>query len=88
MTKLEPQKLITKKTIKSKTSDNIYTVWVFDNCVACTCPAGGKRQLCKHIIEIVHENLEQIKEVLKIKITLGNYFLIRSKLWKDANGLI
>jgi len=62
MTKLEPQKLITKKTIKSKTSDNIYTVWVFDNCVACTCPAGGKKQLCKHIIEIVHENLEQIKE--------------------------
>lgn len=53
--------LIIEKQIKSKSSNNIYTVFVFENAIACTCPAGGKKQLCKHMISVVHEHLEKIK---------------------------
>lgn len=59
---LEPRDLIVHETIKSKTSNNEYDVYIFDNCIACTCPAGGKRQLCKHLISTIHKNLELIKQ--------------------------
>lgn len=58
--KLEPETLITHKTVQSKSSNNEYEVFIFNNCVACTCPAGGKKQLCKHLIAAIHENLELI----------------------------
>lgn len=60
MEKLLPGELIVKETIKSKTSNNEYEVFIFDNCIACTCPAGGKKQLCKHLISVIHSNLELI----------------------------
>lgn len=54
--------VIVEKKVKSKTSDNIYSVFVFENAIACTCPAGGKKQICKHMINVVHEHLEDIRE--------------------------
>ena len=59
---MEPKNLIVHETIKSKTSNNEYDVYIFDNCIACTCPAGGKKQLCKHLISTVHKNFELIKQ--------------------------
>lgn len=55
--------IIIEKQIKSKTSDNIYSVFIFENAIACTCPAGGKKQICKHMINVAHDNLDYIKEV-------------------------
>ena len=55
---MRPSNIILEKQIKSKTSDNVYTVVIFDNAIACTCPAGGKKQICKHMVSVVHENLE------------------------------
>lgn len=60
--KIIPGNLLLNETIKSKTSNNIYEIFFFDNCVACTCPAGGRRTLCKHIIQVFHDNFELIKE--------------------------
>ena len=59
---MQPSNIILETQIKSKTSDNVYTVVIFDNAIACTCPAGGKKQICKHMVSVVHENLEYIKE--------------------------
>lgn len=59
---MQPGKLIIKENIKSKTSNNEYEVYIFDNCIACTCPAGGKKQLCKHLISVIHKNLELIQK--------------------------
>lgn len=60
--KLIPENLILQKQIESTSSDNVYDVLFFANCVACTCPAGGRKQLCKHIINTFEENFESIKE--------------------------
>lgn len=60
---LEPKNLIVHEILKSKTSNNEYDVFIFDNCIACTCPAGGKKQLCKHLISTIHKNLEVINNV-------------------------
>lgn len=60
--KLIPETLILQKQIESTSSNNIYDVLFFTNCVACTCPAGGRKQLCKHIINTFEENFESIKE--------------------------
>lgn len=57
---MEPESLIVHENIKSKTSNNEYDVFIFENCIACTCPAGGKKQLCKHLISTIHKNLEII----------------------------
>lgn len=61
-TKIIPGETIVREQIKSSSSNNIYTVTIYDNCVSCTCPAGGKRMLCKHVIEVVHRNFEKIKK--------------------------
>lgn len=60
--KIVPNKLIIQEQVKSKTSGNVYTVGFYDNCVFCTCPAGGKKQLCKHIIALTHKHFEVLKE--------------------------
>ncbi len=54
--------IILEKQIKSKTSGNIYSVFVYENAIACTCPAGGKKQICKHMINVVYDNLDYIKD--------------------------
>ena len=56
--KLIPETLILQKQIESTSSDNVYDVLIFTNCVACTCPAGGRKQLCKHIITTFEENID------------------------------
>ena len=60
---IEPKNLIIHETVKSKTSNNEYEIFIFDNCITCTCPAGGKKQLCKHLISTIHKNLEIINNV-------------------------
>lgn len=47
---------------KSSSSKNVYTTILFKDCLACTCPAGGRKMFCKHMVNIVHKNLELIKE--------------------------
>lgn len=60
--KLIPETLILQKQIESTSSNNVYDVLFFTNCVACTCPAGGRKQLCKHIINTFEDNFEIINE--------------------------
>ncbi len=60
--KLIPEVLILQKQIESTSSDNVYDVLFFTNCVACTCPAGGRKQLCKHIITTLKDNFELIDD--------------------------
>ena len=62
MNKIIPGGILAQEEVKSSSSDNIYTVILFENCIACTCPAGGRKTFCKHMIEIVYNHLEKIKE--------------------------
>lgn len=55
--------ILAQEEVKSSSSDNVYTVTLFDNCISCTCPAGGRKTFCKHMTSIVHKNLETIKQV-------------------------
>lgn len=59
---MQPGNLIIEKKVKSKTSNNEYLILIYDNCLVCTCPAGGKRQLCKHLISTIYENLEILQQ--------------------------
>lgn len=61
MTKIIPGEKIAEETVKSSSSDNVYTVTLYDNCISCTCPAGGRKTLCKHMVGIIHHNLEVLK---------------------------
>ena len=45
----------------SSSSDNIYTTVLFDDCISCNCPAGGRKSFCKHMVSIIHKNFELIK---------------------------
>ena len=56
-----PKNILFEETIKSKTSDNAYSIIFFEKYVVCTCPAGGKKTLCKHIIKCFHDNFELVK---------------------------
>lgn len=56
-----PGTILFEETIKSKTSNNAYSIIFFEKHVACTCPAGGKKMLCKHIISCFHQNFELVK---------------------------
>ena len=62
MGKIIPGEILAQEEIKSSSSDNVYTVILFENCIACTCPAGGRKTFCKHMVEVVYNYLEQIKE--------------------------
>lgn len=60
--KLTPNTLIKKEEIKSSSSDNIYEVNLYDNCISCNCPAGGKKSLCKHMVKVLHDNIEILQQ--------------------------
>ena len=47
----------------SSSSSNVYTTVLFDDCISCNCPAGGRKSFCKHMVAIIHKNLELIKSV-------------------------
>ena len=47
----------------SSSSSNVYTTVLFKDCISCNCPAGGRKSFCKHMVSIVHKNLELIKSV-------------------------
>ena len=57
---ITPENIIDKKEFKSSSSDNIYTTILYDNCFACTCPAGGRRTMCKHIKQIIEDNISTL----------------------------
>jgi len=59
---IENRHILIQKQVKSLSSENIYNVTICNNCVMCDCPAGGKKILCKHIIEVFNENADIIKE--------------------------
>ncbi|MCQ2789095.1 MAG: hypothetical protein MJ229_01830 [bacterium] len=61
--KLVPKEIIEQREFKSSSSNNIYITTLYSNCVSCTCPAGGKKQMCKHIKKIVFDNIEKIKTI-------------------------
>lgn len=63
MEKLIPGKILAQEEVKSSSSDNVYTVTICDNCIVCTCPAGGTQTPCKHMREVFFKHLELIKEV-------------------------
>ncbi len=78
MSKIEPGQIIATEEIKSSSSDNVYIVTLYDNCISCTCPAGGKKTLCKHALSVINQNLDflrdncpafynQISEIIKTK---------------------
>ena len=96
-TKLIHGKIIAQEEIKSSSSDNVYEVTLYDNCISCTCPAGGKKCLCKHMVKVLHDNIEilqkeypifykKISEALEMKKQLEtkqkNYFY---KILVDKN---
>ena len=60
--KLIPNEIIKQFEVKSARTENRYIVTFYDNCVSCTCPAGGKKQLCKHVQKMFFNNLEYFKE--------------------------
>lgn len=62
MNKIIPGQIIAQEEVKSSSSDNVYIVILFENCIACTCPAGGRKTFCKHMVKVVYDNLELIKE--------------------------
>ena len=65
MGKITPGQIIAQEEVKSSSSDNVYMVILFDNCIVCTCPAGGRKTFCKHMLEVVYKNLELIKHTNK-----------------------
>ncbi len=62
MEKIIPGEILAQEEIKSSSSNNIYIATIYDNCISCTCPAGGRKTLCKHLISVIHNNLELIKQ--------------------------
>ena len=62
MKKVLPNEILLQENVMSSTSDNVYIVTLYDNCLSCTCPAGGRKTFCKHMQSIVYNNLELIKE--------------------------
>lgn len=54
---LVPGSVIEKREFKSSSSNNIYTTILYDNCVSCNCPAGGRKSHCKHVEKLVADNL-------------------------------
>ena len=65
MEKLIPGKILAQEEVNSSSSNNVYIVILFDNCIVCTCPAGGRKTFCKHMVEVVYKNLELIKHTNK-----------------------
>ena len=59
--KTDNNEVILSKEIKSSSSDNIYTVTLYKDKISCTCPAGGKKTLCKHMTSVLNENIDMIK---------------------------
>ena len=55
---ITPGQIIEQREFKSSSSNNIYTTILYDNCFACTCPAGGRRMHCKHVEKLITDNMD------------------------------
>lgn len=53
-----PGQIIEQREFKSSSSNNVYTTILYDNCFACTCPAGGRRMHCKHVEKLITDNMD------------------------------
>ena len=62
MPNITPSKIIATEDIKSSSSNNVYTVTLYDNCISCNCPAGGRKSFCKHMVSMLHKNIEVIEK--------------------------
>ena len=82
MNKIIPSGILAQEEVKSSSSDNVYTVILFENCIACTCPAGGRKTFCKHMVETVYNHLEKIKET---NIDFYNDLAILLEMKNDRN---
>lgn len=86
ITKLEPGKTVITEEIKSSSSNNVYAVTLYDNCISCTCPAGGKKSLCKHMIKVIHDNMESLqKDYPNFYKLLSDALIMKNDKYKDAN---
>ena len=61
MKKIVPGNILVQETVKSSSSDNVYTVTLYDNCISCNCPAGIHNSFCKHAESVLKKNIELIK---------------------------
>lgn len=88
--------VICSEDVKSSSSPNIYKVTVYNGKISCTCPAGGKRTFCKHMLSIIKKNEDLIKtknsefyEKLKKLIMLkGNRYDSQDEYKQLMNELI
>ena len=55
------RKVICQEEVRSSSSDSIYLVSVYTNGISCTCPAGSHHTYCKHMQNVVSNNLDLIK---------------------------
>lgn len=62
MTDLVPGQRIEEREFKSSSSNNVYTAILYENCVSCTCPAGGRKSYCKHVEKLVKDNMNLLLE--------------------------
>ena len=67
---------------KSSSSDNLYTTVLFEDRISCNCPAGGRKCFCKHMVSIIHKNLELIKT---INIDFYNDLIKALEMKNDVN---
>lgn len=66
MQKIEPGQFVLEEQVKSSSSDSVYTVRIYENCMSCNCPAGSKKTLCKHMLSVVKNNESTITENAQI----------------------
>lgn len=56
-----PATPISSKEFKSSSSPALYTTTIYSDCISCTCQGGARKQLCKHMVELVHEQIDNIQ---------------------------
>ena len=53
--------VIIAEDVKSSSSNNVYKVTIYKDKISCTCPAGGKKTFCKHMLNTINKNVDLIK---------------------------
>lgn len=86
MGKIIPGEILAQEEVKSSSSDNVYTVILYDNCISCTCPAGNKKEYCEHMQNLVYKNWQVLK-----KTNIGFYnktFVLKDGLYKASKDFV
>lgn len=82
MGKVIPGQLLAQEEVKSSSSNNVYIITLYDNCISCNCPAGGRKTLCKHAISVLTKNLELLRSA---NIEFYNKIDVLLQLKKNGN---